>query len=267
MLPRAALHDLPRAVLRVVLRRGQDLGQVDGPDPGPQPGQAAADMHQAGTVPSRAHLGPGGQHVAHLVGQHSRRSIGVLQREGAAEPAAHLGIRQFHQVQATDLAQQPDRPVTDPQQPQRVAGGVIGDPVRVVSPHVLNTEHVGEQLGQLVGAGGHRFGAARERLVSVPPRDHRVLVPDGADTRSGRGDDHVAVLEDVRVPADQRQRVALVAGIDVHLAAARLRLGKLDPVAEPLQQRDRGPAHPGEQGVGQAGHEQRDPHDSGRARS
>ena len=140
------------------------------------------------------------------------------------------------------LAQQPQRPVADPQQPQRVAGRVVGDPVRVVGADVLHPEHVGQQLGQLVGAGGHRLGAAGQRLVPVAPGHHRVLVPDRAGARAGRDHDRLAALEHLHVPADQRQRLAQVAGVHVHLAAAGLRGRELHLVAEPLQQPDRGPA-------------------------
>ena len=64
------------------------------------PAQPAADVHQARRVAGRADLGAGGQHVADLVGQHRRRGVGVLQRERAAEPAAHVTLRQLDQVDA-----------------------------------------------------------------------------------------------------------------------------------------------------------------------
>ena len=127
------------------------------------------------------------QHAAHLVGQHGGGGVRVLDRERAAEAAAGVGVRQLDQVDPGHVAQQPERPVADPQQPQRVAGRMVGDPVRVVGADVLHAEHVDQQLGQFVGAGGHRLGAAGQRLVPVPPGHHRVLVPDRPGARAGRG--------------------------------------------------------------------------------
>src|SRR5215472_1633681 len=54
----------------VVPGGGQDLGQVDRLRPGAQAREATADVHEAGAVTRHDGLGPGGKHVAHLVGQH-----------------------------------------------------------------------------------------------------------------------------------------------------------------------------------------------------
>ena len=58
----------------------------------------------------------------------------------------------------------------------------------------------------------------------------------------------------------QWQRLALVAGVDVHLPAAGLLRREDHLVTQPLQQRHRRLAHLREQRVAKAGHEQRDPH-------
>ena len=64
--------------------------------------QPAADVHQARGVTGGADLGAGGEHAPHLVGQHRGRRVRVLHRERAAEPAADVGVRQRHQVDAGD---------------------------------------------------------------------------------------------------------------------------------------------------------------------
>jgi hypothetical protein len=115
---------------------------VDRLDPGAQPGQAAADVHEAGGITGSADLGPGVQHVAHLVGQHRGRNVSVLDRERAAKAAAGVRRRQRHQIDAGYASQQTQRPVAHPQHPQRVTGGVVRDPVRVVCADVLDAEHV-----------------------------------------------------------------------------------------------------------------------------
>jgi hypothetical protein len=51
----------------------------------------------------------------------------------------------------------------------------------------------------------------------------------------------------------------------VHLTAARLGLGELNPVAEALEEPGGGFTHVREERVGQAGHEQGDPHAPHRA--
>jgi hypothetical protein len=216
-------------------RGGEDLGQVHGAHAGAQAAQPAADVHQAGGVPGRAHLGPGRQHVAHLVGQHRRGDVWVLEREGAAEAAARLRLRQLHQVDAADRPQQPQRAVADPQHPQRVAGRVVGDPVRVVGADVGDPEHVDEQLRQLEGPRRHLLGRRRQPVVAGLPRDPGVLVAHRPRARAARHHHRLVPGERRHVAAHQRQRLAGVAGVDVHLPAAGLGHGHLDLQAQPLQ--------------------------------
>jgi len=82
---------------------GEDLGEVKGPDAGAQPAEPAPDVHETRGVAGRQHLGSGAQDGAHLVGQHRGRGVSVLDREGAAEPAALVGIGQFDEVDAADV--------------------------------------------------------------------------------------------------------------------------------------------------------------------
>src|SRR5436305_770334 len=66
--------------------------------------------------------------------------------------------------------------------------------------------------------------------------------------------------EDVEEVPDQRERLALVAGVVVHLPATGLRLGEFDRVAEPFEQPDHRAAGLGKDRVVEAGEEQGDPH-------
>ena len=131
--------------------------------------QPAADVHQAGGVAGGAAPRRRCRARSHLVGEHRRRGVGVLHREGAAEAAALVGAGQLDQVDAAHRAQQPQRLVADAQHPQRVAGRVVGDPVREVGADVGHAEHVDQELGQLV-ASWPRPPRARAASASSPSR-------------------------------------------------------------------------------------------------
>jgi len=77
----------------------------------------------------------------------------------------------------------------------------------------------------------------------------------------GGGDHHrLGVAEHVHEAPHEGQGLALVAGVVVHLAAAGLRLGELDPVPEPLQHGDGRLSGFGEERVVEAGDEERHAH-------
>ena len=89
--------------------------------------------------------------------------------------------RQVDQPQPAHRLEQPARPVADAEHPQRVAGRVVGHPVREVGPDVGDAEHVDEELGQLVGprarsprpprpAPGRRRAGRRSRAGGAPTR-------------------------------------------------------------------------------------------------
>src|SRR5699024_6391081 len=134
------------------LGAGEDLGDVGDPHARALTLQDPADVHQAGVVGHAQHFRPGVDGVAGLVGAHRGGDVTVLEREGAAEPAALLGLVDLHQVQAAYRAQQAVGTVAQAEHPQPVAGGVVSDPVRIVGAHVGHAEYVYEELGQVVHA-------------------------------------------------------------------------------------------------------------------
>ena len=198
--------------------------------------------------------------AADLVRADRGRHVGVLHRERAAEPAAHLGVRQVGQVQAADRAQQPQRGVAHLQHPQRMAARVIRHPVREVRAHVRHPQHAGQEHRKLIGPRrdlGHRPGQAR---VPGLRRQRRVVLPDHRGTRGRRGDDGLVAGEGGGEPARHRHRLPPVTGVEMHLTAARLGRREIHLMAQPLEHRDHGLAGAGEQRVGQARHEQADAH-------
>ena len=76
-----------------------------------------------------------------------------------------------------------------------------------------------------------------ERRVPGLGGEDRVVEPDHRRARRGRREDPVIGGELVHEAADQRQGLVAVAGVEVHLAAARLLAGKLDSHVEPLRRR------------------------------
>ena len=229
---------------------------MDGAHAGPLARQRPADVGQAGVVPGGTDLGAGVEHVTDLVGQHRHRRVSVLDREGAAEAAALGRGGQLDQVDAAHRAQQPQRRVADLEQPQRVTGGMVGHPVGVIRADVLHAEHVDQELRQLVDARGHRGDLGGEPLVAGQLGDPRVVVAHHRRARPRRCDHRLRAAEDPHEAARQGDGLALVAGVEVHLAAAGLLQREVDLVAEPLQQpHDRLPSR-GEHGVVEARQEQ-----------
>ena len=164
-----------------VLGGGEDLGEVHDAYAGPLARQHPADVHQAGVVAGDQHLGAGVADVPRLVGAHRDRGVGVLQGEGAAEAAALLGVGQVDQGRGRAPPRAAARPVADAEHPQRVAGRVVGHPVREVGADVGHAEHVDEELAELVGprrrsprrpppAPGRPTGRRRSSAGAAPTR-------------------------------------------------------------------------------------------------
>ena len=96
------------------------------------------------------------------------------------KPQHSVALGQLAQVDVAHRPQQLQRPVADPEHPQRVAGRVVGHRVREGRPDVGHAEHVDEELAQLVGARPGLRDRVGEPLVAGPAGHHRVLVAGGA---------------------------------------------------------------------------------------
>jgi hypothetical protein len=112
--------------------------------------------------------------------------------------------------------------------------------VREVRAHVLDAEHVDEELGELV---------RRRRPVDA---DARVVRTDARHARPARRDDRVVAGEDLAEAARERGALALVPGVEVHLPATGLVHRELDGHAEAVEQRHSRLADVGIERVGQA---------------
>ncbi len=90
------------------------------------------------------------------------------------------GVRQVDEIDVTHVAKQPERPVAHAQQPERMAGRVVGDADgdtgrRRPQPRVRRP---GRRRLQLVGSCRDGRGGGGEWLVARPPGDLAVLVAD-----------------------------------------------------------------------------------------
>ena len=99
---------------------------------------------------------------------------------------------------------------------------------------VLEAEPADKELAQLDDARGDLVDRPGERRVAL--RELRVMVAHGADAGRGRRDDHLLVAEDADEAPGELARLGLVAGVEVHLSAARLLTRERDLMAEPLEQ-------------------------------
>ena len=105
--------------------------------------------------------------ASNLVREDRRRRVGVLDGERPAEAAALGRVGQVDELEPPHGAQEPVRRVADPQHPQRMAGRVVGDPVRKRGADVLEPEPADEQLAQLQHARRERGDLALERGIAL----------------------------------------------------------------------------------------------------
>src|SRR5215210_961431 len=89
---------------------------------------------------------------------------------------------------------------------------------------------------------------------------HRVELAHHAHAGAGGRDDGLVTAEDLDEASHEGYCLALVSRVEVHLAAARLRAGKVYLHPETFENLDRSPARLGEERVVEAGYEERDAH-------
>ena len=111
---------------RIAELAGQHLGHVAHGDFAALAGQLARHVHQAAEVAGQQHVGAGRRDLLRLALDDGVGDLGILDRERAAEAAAHLRIGQLDQLQALDRAQKPARLLADAELAQARAAVVIG---------------------------------------------------------------------------------------------------------------------------------------------
>ena len=100
------------------------------------------------------------------------------------KPQHSRALVELDEVDPADRAQQPLRPVADPERADRVARRVQRHAVRERRADVLDAEHVDEELGQLV-----------DRRAVERHAQPAVVLAHEADARRARRDDDLGVAE------------------------------------------------------------------------
>ena len=134
-----------------------------------------------------------------------------------------------------------------------------------VGAHVLETQNVGDELGEVVGVLSDALGLLRELLVAHVLGDDLLLVARCTGAGAGGDDDGVPLavehgLEGLDMVAGDLRGVFEVAGVGVHLAAADLVFREDDLVAEAFKQGHCSLGSLGEHDVCQAGGKESDAH-------
>ena len=117
-----------------------------------------------------------------------------------------------------------------------------------------------QELGELEDLRAELLDLFGEALVPGEVGGHRVELAHHAHAGAGGRDDGLVTAEDLHKAPHQGDGLALVARVEVHLAAARLRVGKVYLHPETFENLDRGPSCLGEERVVEAGYKERHAH-------
>ncbi len=157
-------------------------------------------------------------------------------------PKALIRLGQWGELEPADVFKEDAGRVADAQQAQGVAGGVEGYTVRIVRAYVPSTQFVDEEHGELAHPWQEVGHLLLEPKVARQRGESRVVVVDHGHARGRGGHDDLGVPECRHEVADQWDDIAPVAAVEVHLAAAGLRLREIHLVTEALEHLDDRPA-------------------------
>src|SRR5918995_4129031 len=137
---------------------------------------------------------------------------------------------------------------------------MVRDPVRIVGPNVGDAEPSDQELGELEDPWAELLDLLREMRVFGQVGGHGIQLAYHAHAGARRCDDGVVPVEDLDEAPHQRDGLALVAGVEVHLAAARLGEGKVHLHPEAFQDLHGGPARLREERIVEASYKERHAH-------
>ncbi len=129
-------------------------------------------------------------------------------------PQHSVSARQLDQVDPTHGAEKLQWGIADPNHAERMAGRVVGHPVGVVSPDILDAQLVDQKLGELEDPRGELAHGLSQLVVFRQLGCSGIEVAHHPHARRGGGDDHLGIGEHLGEPPDQGNRLALISGIE-----------------------------------------------------
>src|SRR5260221_1381158 len=135
--------------------------------------------------------------------------------------------------------------------------------MRIIGADIRHAQPVHQELGQLVDARDNHLHLHRQPTVARQLCRAGIHVAHHADARGRRRDHDVGVGKDVYEMTHERQRLALIARVVVHLATTGLRLGEVHRVPQALEDGDGRLPDLGKERVVETGDEERDSHRPG----
>ncbi len=161
--------------------------------------------------------------VAQLVGHHRRRDVSALVTANVPpnpQQASACGRSRSSIPAPRDSSR--SGPVADPQQPQPVAGRVVGDRVREEGAATSSTPRSSSRkVEEVAGPVGKRPRLARQARSPDASATRRVVVDDLGGARRRRADDDLGVGERVDRPPHQPPGIGSVPRVLVHLPAVQ----------------------------------------------
>ncbi len=238
----------------------QNFRDMQGPDSRPLAMERALNVHKTRVIGSAACFRLGIEYAPDFAGKHGGRSLGVFDCESSSKSATFFLMGEFNQLNASHLLKKPQRSVSNAQRTKRVAGRMIGNPMREIRAYVFDAQPVDQQLGKLEDARKNSSHAAFQLRVGRHTGSFQVVITNHGDARRRGAADKVVAFEYVDEFADQRNGFALITGVVVHLPAAGLFRPEVNGMAEPFQHLYYGDAGGGKQQVVITSDEKRNAH-------
>ncbi len=197
--------------------------------------QRAVDVHKAGIINRRTDFGACIQDAHGLVCEHGRRHIGILDSEGSAKAAALIQSFEIDQFDPANLAQELERDLAQLQAAQRMATGMVGYPVGIAGAHVFDAELLDQELGELEHPRNYALDLIEKSAAARFKRGFPVVIANHGHAGRRRNANDFRIAKDLYEMPYQRQSLAHIPGIPVHLSAAALGRQEFNGVTQPLE--------------------------------
>ena len=116
--------------------------------------KTSSNVHQTRAVTSTDALGSGCSDRRQLLVEHRARDVSVLDGEGATETTTLFRVGKSDELEPRDRAKEPLRRVTDPEEPQRMAGRMVGNRALIRRTDILYPENSRKKLREFPGSSG-----------------------------------------------------------------------------------------------------------------